>query len=858
MQRLDAALPNAVRSVQDATDSSTCTYITSLLPQHQELIKGSAITDDVARARGYLSITKFAELGRLGFGQAQRQVPTLLIPIRSVNGEIATYQSRPDHPRIKNGKPIKYETPRGAHMVIDVPPHARRWLGDPKRPLFITEGVRKADAGVSANLICIALLGVSNFRGTNEYGGKTALADWESIALEGRRVYIVYDSDVMTNPAVSKALIRLKLFLESRKGEVLLIYLPSGEGGGKVGLDDYFASGHTADDLLALASTEVRSSTIEDSLEKAYCETERGLVWRKENQQGTSLIQLTNFVAHISADVVEDDGSETQRIFEIKASLAGPEHKIVRGTVTAAEFNAMRWPVTLLGPRAIIFPNMTEQARCAVQSISEEVCERRVYTHTGWREIDGEWGYLYSGGAISSSRALNVDVRLAEALHPFKLPIPPTGDEEIKALRKALEMLDVAAEHVTIPMVGVVWCSVLGDADFSHHLVGSTGRGKTALAALVQAYFGAGFDVGHLPGSWSSTGNSLEALSYVAKDAVLVVDDFKPEGAAPDVARLHRDADRLLRAQGNHAGRMRMRPDGTLRSAKSPRGIILSTGEDIPRGESLRARVIISEMDSETLDWSKLSECQRAAREGVYAMALAGFLRWLAPKYSDVRGRSAREVADWRERATFQEKTHKRTPQAIGQLARGWHYFLKYAVEAGALTPDETDAYMSRVWTAMYEVAARQAAYQSTQEPAQRFMELIHAAIASGRAHLADRDGEQPPNPHACGWQLDGGTLRAKGQRIGWIDGADVYLQPDAAYKVSKEMSVSDDLSITPNTLWKRLNERGYLASVDKARGTLRVRRIIEKHEQRVLHLIADQLLGSLSSDKNLPNPTFQ
>ncbi|MDQ3817758.1 MAG: DUF3854 domain-containing protein [Acidobacteriota bacterium] len=843
MQQLNEASLGVVCSEKGTAGNSASAYIATLLPQHQELIRGSAITDEVARARGYRSITTFAELKRLGFGQAQQQVPALLIPVWSVNGDIATYQLRPDHPRIKNGRPVKYETPRGARMVIDVPPHASKWLGDPTRPLFITEGARKADAGVSANLVCAALLGVNNFRGTNEYGGKTALADWEHIALEGRRVYIVYDSDVMTNPAVSKALVRLKLFLENRKADVFLIYLPPGERGEKVGLDDYLASGHTVADLLALASTEIRSSTIEDGLEKAYSETERGLVWRKETQQGTSFIQLTNFIARISADVIEDDGSETQRILEIEAWVAGQEHKVVRGTVTATEFNAMRWPVTLLGPRAIIFPNMIEHARCAVQSLSDNFCERRVYTHTGWREIDGEWGYIHAGGAISSGGTLNVNVKLAEALRPFDLPVSPTGDEEIEALRKTLEMIEVAAEQVTIPIVGAVWCSVLGNADFSHHLSGSTGRGKTALAALVQAYFGAGFDAGRLPGSWSSTGNSLEALSYVAKDAVLTVDDFKPEGAAPDVARLHRDADRLLRAQGNHAGRMRMRPDGTLRPAKFPRGIILSTGEDIPRGESLRARTIISEIDSETLNWTKLSACQRAACEGVYAAALAGFLRWLAPQYADMRGRAAREIADWRERATFQEKSHKRTPQAIGQLARGWHYFLMYTVETGALTPGEADTYMSRVWTALYEVAVRQAAYQSTQEPAQRFVELIQAAIASGRAHLADRGGEQPSDPHACGWQIDGGTMRARGQRIGWVDEQDVYLQPDAAYKVAKEMSVTDDLSITPNTLWKRLNEHGFLASIDKARETLKVRRTIEKRELRVFHLSTDQLL---------------
>lgn len=208
MQQLNEAISSVVNSEQGAVGNSASNHVASLLPQHQELIRGSAITDEVARSRGYRSVTTFAELRRLGFGQAQQQVRALLIPVWSANGEIATYQVRPDHPRIKNGKPVKYETPRGARMVIDVPPHARKWLGDPNRPLFITEGARKADVGVSANLVCVALLGVNNFRGTNEYGGKTALADWENIALEGRRVYIVYDSDVMTNPAVAKALIR--------------------------------------------------------------------------------------------------------------------------------------------------------------------------------------------------------------------------------------------------------------------------------------------------------------------------------------------------------------------------------------------------------------------------------------------------------------------------------------------------------------------------------------------------------------------------------------------------------------------------------------------------------------------------
>ena len=83
-------------------------------------------------------------------------------------------------------------------------------------PLFITEGIKKGDALVSRGLCAIALIGVWNWRGTNEHGGKTAFPAWERVALNGRKVYIVFDSDVMEKVEVYAALSRLKGFLESR------------------------------------------------------------------------------------------------------------------------------------------------------------------------------------------------------------------------------------------------------------------------------------------------------------------------------------------------------------------------------------------------------------------------------------------------------------------------------------------------------------------------------------------------------------------------------------------------------------------------------------------------------------------
>ena len=187
------------------------------------LLDGSGIAAEVVADRGYRTATSKAQLRRLGFSDHQCNVPALIMPFHDIDGEIRTYHLRPDRPRIgKNGRPTKYEMPQGSRMTLDVHPwiHQKGWLRDPRRRLFVTEGIKKADSAVSRALCCVALAGTWCWRGANEQGGKTALADWESIALNERDVYIVFDSDVMTKSSVYGALVRLKGFLERRGARV--------------------------------------------------------------------------------------------------------------------------------------------------------------------------------------------------------------------------------------------------------------------------------------------------------------------------------------------------------------------------------------------------------------------------------------------------------------------------------------------------------------------------------------------------------------------------------------------------------------------------------------------------------------
>src|SRR5260370_34857800 len=104
-----------------------------------------------------------------------------------------------------------------------------------------------------------------------------------------------------------------------------------------------------------------------------------------------------------------------------------------------------------------------------------------------------------------------------------------------------------------------------------------------------------------LPDNWSSTANSLEMLTFYAKDALLVIDDFAPQGSAVDVSGYHATAGRVLRSAGNQSGRGRLDSNSSLQEPKHPRALILSTGEDIPRGHSIRARLLTLELSHGTI-----------------------------------------------------------------------------------------------------------------------------------------------------------------------------------------------------------------------------------------------------------------
>ena len=229
---------------------------------------------------------------------------------------------------------------------------------------------------------------------------------------------------------------------------------------------------------------------------------------------------------------------------------------------------------------------------------------------------------------------------------------------------------------------------------------------------------------------------------------------------------------------------------------------MLSTGEEVPAGQSLRARMAVVWLSSKDIKFEMLSLLQRQAADGVYAEAMAGYIMWLAGGLEEARDRFRGEVADLRE--LFSAVGHKRTADVMAQLLAAWRTWLRFAVAVGAISEDESTQIETEMLAALHVLAAEQDAAKQTSDPVERFFDLLRAVLASGKGHIcraSPKTGGAPPdNPAAHGWRSKGLLIAAQGEAenweaqgdcIGWADDIGLYLEPDAAFAAVQRIGVS-------------------------------------------------------------------
>src|SRR5262249_33721084 len=155
------------------------------------------------------------------------------------------------------------------------------------------------------------------------------------------------------------------------------------------------------------------------------------------------------------------------------------------------------------------------------------------------------------------------------------------------------------------------------------------------------------------PACWCDTANDLEKKAFRAKDMRLGVYEFSPQAqqSANARAELYTKMERLIRAHAQESGRGRLSSNIREREVYYPRGALASSGEGIPEGHSLRARMWIVDVAEGDIDENKLAVLQAKAAQGLMAQAMAAYVQWMAGRFEELRRRFVERHGAWGEEA---------------------------------------------------------------------------------------------------------------------------------------------------------------------------------------------------------------
>ncbi|MEH2467507.1 VapE domain-containing protein [Nostoc sp.] len=229
---------------------STLSTVNGVLERHWKEFKSSAISDTLINLN-FRTIEDSRELDKILNRNTKRryQHSDHLVPAWYVSGidpltgenTLEGVQVKPDTTPIdKKGKSQKYIGATGASTapLFLNPGIEDFWkliIEDKTRSILITEGAKKAAAGLTLGIPTISIPGVSTCRKNGR------LHYWlEAFAGFGRTFYLAFDADIIEKRPVQYALISLARDLSATGSKVMIIALPPSVE--LKGMDDFIAA----------------------------------------------------------------------------------------------------------------------------------------------------------------------------------------------------------------------------------------------------------------------------------------------------------------------------------------------------------------------------------------------------------------------------------------------------------------------------------------------------------------------------------------------------------------------------------------------------------------------------------------
>jgi hypothetical protein len=557
-----------------------------------------------------------------------------------------------------------------------------------------------------------------------------------------------------------------------------------------------------------------------DSAER-YVERDGCMVYEKETERGVTRQTVADWTARVleSMTRVDDDG-QVERQMRVQFTHSSNAVTVDTPDELFGDPNALaRFIAGRAGGLFTSRAGMHKHLAPAIIRLSGDVPRRETYGFVGWTQIEGRWAFVSPEVSISAAGTLAMppEVTLENRLHGYGLREPQL-DRGVEAVRAAAavfpkELASTLIAFALLPLVQRFFPSAAPKPAL--HLVGTTGSGKSEIAALMTSFYGS-FTRDTPPGQWGDTVNTVEALGYTLADVLYWVDDYKTSYAD------EKTFTRFLQSYSRGMGRGRLTREAKLRQERPCRGLLLSTGETTIEGEaSILSRMIVLEVPP----WEKrdpkgetFSHADRLRRN--LPAFTAAFVQWIAGRAD--AGTLASDLSERYElnSAGYRDKLHATLGRQAntGRMVNNWAVLVtvyqlvrEFLAEHGVddALPIWQDSIVETVQAVQQERAGRV------------FLDLLGQLVASGRVMFAS-NMQMPEEPRP------GMTI------IGYHDGAHVLLLPDIAFQ---EVARSGSLRFSATDIGKQLREDGWLIP---GANSLTVQRRVRSIATRFWQLKAD------------------
>lgn len=440
----------------------------------------------------------------------------------------------------------------------------------------------------------------------------------------------------------------------------------------------------------------------------------------------------------------------------------------------------------------------------AIQTTAEHAEKKRVFSVTGWTEVDGKLRYLMPGDE-------EVSVALQGKLQGYHME--HTWDSADLQVVTDLLNQPPAPMEVMLPLLAVAFLSPLNhllkeakcEPKFVTFLMGKTGSRKSTLAALVLSFFGR-FTASELPLSFRDTANSIQHNAYALKDVLTVIDDYHPTGRQEE-GKMNATAQSIMRCYGDRVGRGRLNSDCLQMNTRPPQGNAIVTGEFPPDiGESGTARYFTVELKDGDVDLPLLSAYQREAEKGTFNRCLYAYIQWLEDTFlfsEEAHYEYVKALRKWFEerRDAFYRtgiRCHGRVAENVAWLQLGLDHLLLFLKENGCMSEDECAAYQKQFQEILYQQARKQADNIAQDKPTHKFVQKLYALLESGQVCVLPKN-----TPHDF----------VSTNCIGYEDEDFFYLHSELAHKTVRRFceDQGESFSLSSKALLKALAEEGLI-----------------------------------------------